>query len=76
MLTIQNGLGTGERIAEFMPTDNVLLGVAEGFGASIKGPGHTHHNAMKLIRIGEMRGGMTERLKGLERTWQAASFKA
>ncbi|MCP4046659.1 MAG: NAD(P)-binding domain-containing protein, partial [Gammaproteobacteria bacterium] len=39
VLTIQNGLGSGERIAQYMATDNVLLGVAEGFGASLKGPG-------------------------------------
>jgi 2-dehydropantoate 2-reductase len=38
VLTIQNGLGSGERIAQFMPTGNVLLGVADGFGASMKGP--------------------------------------
>ena len=38
VLTIQNGLGSGERIAQFMPTQNVLLGVADGFGASMKGP--------------------------------------
>ena len=39
VLTIQNGLGSGQRIAQYMPTDNVLLGVADGFGASMKGPG-------------------------------------
>ena len=50
VLTIQNGLGAGERIAEHMPTDNVLLGVAQGFGASMKGPGHAHHNGMSWIR--------------------------
>ena len=76
VLTIQNGLGAGERIAEFMPTKNVLLGVAEGFGASMKGPGHAHHNAMNLIRIGEMNGGMSDRLQRLEATWQAAGFRA
>jgi 2-dehydropantoate 2-reductase len=76
VLTIQNGLGAGARIAEFMPTDNVLLGVAEGFGASITGPGHAHHNAMNLIRIGELRGGMSERLKALEDIWQQAGFTA
>ena len=59
-----------------MPTDNVLLGVAEGFGASIKGPGHIHHNAMRQIRIGEMGGGMTDRLVWIESLWQAAGFKA
>ena len=62
VLTIQNGLGAGERIAAHMPTANVLLGVADGFGASLKGPGEAHHNAMKLIRLGEMDGGMTDRL--------------
>lgn len=76
VLTIQNGLGAGERIAEFMPVENVLLGVAEGFGASMRGPGHAHHNAMNLIRIGEMDGGVTPRLLKIEKLWQAAGFKA
>lgn len=44
VLTIQNGLGAGERIATHMPTGNVLLGVAESFGALMKGPEHAHHN--------------------------------
>jgi 2-dehydropantoate 2-reductase len=74
VLTIQNGLGAGERIARHMPTDNVLLGVADGFGASMKGPGHAHHNSMKLIRIGEINGGMTERLQRVEAVWQGAGF--
>lgn len=76
VLTIQNGLGAGERIAEHMPTKNVLLGVADGFGASMKGPGHAYHNAMKLIRLGEMNGGITARLQNLERSWQDAGFNA
>lgn len=76
VLTIQNGLGSGERIAQFMPTGNVLLGVADGFGASMKGPGHAHHNAMKLIRLGEMNSGLTERLAQVEQVWQRAGFNA
>lgn len=76
VLTIQNGLGAGERIAKYMPVENVLLGVAEGFGASIKGAGHIHHNAMRQIRIGEMQGGMTARLEWVESIWQGAGFKA
>ena len=74
VLTIQNGLGAGDRIAQHMPTDNVLLGVAEGFGASIKGPGHIHHNAMRQIRIGELNGGITDRLRWVEDVWQNAGF--
>ena len=76
LITIQNGLGAGERIAEFMDTERVLLGVADGFGASMKGPGHVHHNAMNLIRVGEMNGGMTERLQRITGVWQEAGFNA
>ena len=76
VLTIQNGLGAGDRIAEFMPTENVLLGVAAGFGASMRGPGHAHHNDMNLIRLGEMNGGMTDRLQMLTQLWQDAGFNA
>lgn len=76
ILTIQNGLGSADRIAQFMPTDQVLVGVAEGFGASIVKPGHIHHNNMRQIRIGEISGGMTPRLQALEHLWQSAGFKA
>ena len=76
VLTIQNGLGAGERIAVHMPVDNVLLGVADGFGASMIGPGHAKHAAMNLIRLGEMNGGMTERLESLTKLWVDAGFKA
>ncbi|MFT5196412.1 MAG: 2-dehydropantoate 2-reductase [Cellvibrionaceae bacterium] len=76
VLTIQNGLGAGERIAEHMPVENVLLGVAAGFGASMKGAGHAHHNAMNLIRLGEMGGGMTPRLEKLTEIWSDAGFSA
>ncbi|MEQ8651935.1 MAG: 2-dehydropantoate 2-reductase [Kiloniellales bacterium] len=76
VLTIQNGLGTGERVAKHLPTDRVLLGVAEGFGASMKGPGHAHHNAMRRIRIGEMQGGMSARLERLVALWCQAGFQA
>ena len=76
ILTIQNGLGAGERIASFMPTDNILLGVAQGFGASMIGPGHAHHNNMSMIRIGEMNGGITQRLENLVQVWCDAGFNA
>lgn len=76
VLTIQNGLGSGERISRFVDPCRVLLGVADGFGASMKGPGHAHHNAMKLIRIGELNGGLTERVQKMEQLWQDAGFEA
>ena len=75
VITIQNGLGAGERIARYMDTGRVLLGVADGFGAPMKGPGHVHHNAMQLIRLGEMNGGISERLQAVADLWQRAGFE-
>ena len=75
IITIQNGLGAGERIAKFISTKNLLLGVAEGFGASVISPGHIHHNSMKLIRIGELNSGISSRLLKIEKIWQDAGFE-
>lgn len=75
VLTIQNGLGAGERIAAHLPAERVLLGVAEGFGAAMRGPGHVHHASMKLIRIGEMGGGLSARLERVAEVWRGAGFE-
>ncbi len=74
VLTIQNGLGARERIAEHLPGVDILLGVAEGFGASLRGPGQVHHNAMNLIRIGEAAGGESDRAERLAALWREAGF--
>ncbi len=76
ILSIQNGLGAGELIKQYLDSDNILLGMAQGFGASMKGPGHAHHNGMDLIRIGELNGGMTDRLQGVVDLWNKAGFQA
>ena len=74
VLTIQNGLGAAERICRHLPANNVLLGVAGGFGASMRGPGHAHHNGMELVRLGELGGGITERLERVGGVWRDAGF--
>ena len=74
ILTIQNGLGAGERIRKHIDSSNILLGVAGGFGASMKGPGHVHHNGMELIRLGEMDGGLSHRIEKLALLWKDAGF--
>lgn len=74
VLAFQNGLGAGDRVARHVPAEQVLVGIAEGFGSSIPAPGHVHHNGMRLIRLGELRGGMTDRLLAMERTWAEAGF--
>ncbi len=74
VLSIQNGLGAGERIAPHLRGGELLLGFAGGFGASVRGPGHVHHNGMELIRIGERAGGPCERAERIARVWRDAGF--
>ena len=74
VMPLQNGLGAGERVAARVPPGQVVVGIAEGFGSSIPEPGAVHHNGMRLIRIGEMRGGLTERVQRIERMWGDAGF--
>jgi len=76
ILTIQNGLGSGDRIAQHIDTGRVMLGVASNFGASMKGPGHAEHKSMNLINIGEMSGGASERLDRIVKIWTNAGFQA
>ena len=76
ILTIQNGLGAADRIAEAIPTSQVMLGVVGGFGASMKGPGHAHHNGMEMVRLGEMDGGETARLAKVVEVWKGSGFAA
>ena len=76
ILTIQNGLGAAERIAESIDTNQVMIGVVGGFGASMKAPGHAHHNGMQLVRIGEMVGGVSDRLEKVVSSWDKAGFTA
>jgi 2-dehydropantoate 2-reductase len=76
VLTIQNGLGAGERLREHLPENAILLGVADGFGASVPEPGHVRHAAMKMIRLGELTGGETDRLGRVVDIWQRAGFQA
>jgi len=54
-------------VARRIPEAHVVIGIAEGFGSSIPQPGHVHHEGMRLIRIGEMNGGLTDRVQRIER---------
>jgi 2-dehydropantoate 2-reductase len=73
-MAFQNGLGAGERVARRIPDQHIVVGIAEGFGSSITEPGVVHHHGMRLIRIGEMHGGMSDRLQHIVRTWSDAGF--
>jgi 2-dehydropantoate 2-reductase len=74
VMAFQNGLGAGERVASRIPEQHILIGIAEGFGSSIPEPGHVHHEGMRMIRIGEMSGGISERVQRIETVWHEAGF--
>jgi 2-dehydropantoate 2-reductase len=75
ILTIQNGLGSADRVAAIVGADRVIIGVVGGFGASMKAPGHAHHNGMEFLRLGEMSGPKSARLEAVAEAWRAGSFK-
>ena len=75
ILTIQNGLGSADKVAEIVGSKRIMMGVVGGGGASMKAPGHAHHNGMEFLRLGEMDGGMTPRLEAVAEAWRAGGFK-
>jgi 2-dehydropantoate 2-reductase len=75
ILTIQNGLGSADKVAAVVGSKRIMVGVVGGFGASMKGPGHAHHNGMEFLRLGEMDGGLSPRLEAVAETWRSGSFK-
>jgi 2-dehydropantoate 2-reductase len=74
VLGIQNGLGNVERIKKVLSADNLLFGIAGGFGAEIIGPGHVHHNGMEAINLAELSSGITARLERIGEVWRQAGF--
>lgn len=75
VLSIQNGLGGPDAAAAILGRERVMVGVVGGFGASMRGPGHAHHNGMELVRLGEFGGPITERLRTVEQVWSGAGFR-
>jgi 2-dehydropantoate 2-reductase len=75
VLSIQNGLGGPDAAAAVLGRERVLVGVVGGFGASMRGPGHAHHNGMELVRLGELGGSVSARLRTVEALWRDAGFR-
>jgi 2-dehydropantoate 2-reductase len=73
--TIQNGLGSPEIAAPILGADRIAIGVVGGFGASIKAPGHAHHNGMEMIRFGAFAGLPKQLLQASAKIWESAGFK-
>lgn len=75
VLPIQNGLGGPDRIAAVVGEEPVIIGVTGGFGASMRGPGHAHHNGWELVRLGERKGPATDRVRAVAQVWEDAGFR-
>jgi 2-dehydropantoate 2-reductase len=75
VLSIQNGLGGPDTAAKVLGRERVLVGVVGGFGASMKGPGHAHHNGWELVRLGELAGPISPRLEAVAEVWRSGGFR-
>ena len=75
VISIQNGLGGPDMTAKNLGKERVLVGVVGGFGASMKAPGHAHHNGWELVRLGEYAGPITPRLESIAKVWESGGFR-
>ncbi len=75
VLSIQNGLGGPDAVANVLGRERVLVGVVGGFGASMKAPGHAHHNGWELVRLGELAGPISPRLEAIAEVWRSGGFR-
>ena len=76
VVTIQNGLGSGDTVADVLGPDRLLVGIAQGFGAAVMAPGHVHHNDMKAIRLGSYGALPLNAVQEVAAWWQQVGFDA
>lgn len=76
ILTMQNGLGAADMVAEFFGEERVAVGIAAGFGASVVSPGHARHAGMGAIQIGAYGSLPADRISEIAELWRSAGFNA
>lgn len=76
VVTIQNGLGSADDVAKELGDARLIVGIAGGFGASLLGPGHAHHNGMNVIRLGAYAGLDHAEVAHCVEVWRDAGFTA
>lgn len=74
VLTLQNGLGNPETIAEFVPEKRVIAGVTS-HGATMDGPGQIFHAGAGPTSIGRYFAENDDHVKRIARTLQDAGFE-
>ncbi len=76
VVTIQNGLGSSDVVAGELGPERLMVGIAGGFGASLKGPGQAHHNGMQTIRMGAYGSLAFAEVERAVAVWREAGFSA
>ena len=74
VLSLQNGWGNAPRIQAVAGAERVLAGVTY-HSATVLGPGHVQHAGRGHTFIGELDGGMSERLARVAETFNAAGIE-
>jgi 2-dehydropantoate 2-reductase len=75
ILTLQNGLGNEERLAELFGQERILGGMAFVCINRLS-PGHVHHIAEGLITLGDFTGGATPRVHAIAQLFQSSNIPA
>jgi 2-dehydropantoate 2-reductase len=73
--TIQNGVGSPERVARHLDPDKLAIGVVGGYGASIPEWGHAHHNGMEVTWFGSFAGLAADKLAASAEIWRSSGFQ-
>ncbi|MDR2631458.1 MAG: 2-dehydropantoate 2-reductase [Spirochaetaceae bacterium] len=74
VLTLQNGLGNVEGIAETLPRGRIIAGTTAQ-GATLLGPGRVRHGGKGKTVIGELDGSVTERIKAVADLFNRAGLE-
>jgi 2-dehydropantoate 2-reductase len=72
--TIQNVLGSADRVAPVVGAGRLVVGVVGGFGASLRSPGHVHHNGMEMVRFSSYANLPARDLDAGAEIWRSAGF--
>lgn len=75
VLTLQNGLGNVEKLAEVIGESRILAGIT-GDGCTLLGPGRIRHAGQGDTILGELNGEITERLKRITSVLKESGFSA
>ncbi len=73
VLTLQNGLGNVEKLAEAVGESRILAGIT-GNGCTLLGPGRIRHAGQGDTVLGELNGKITDRLKRIAAALEESGF--